>query len=343
MSIVVSGIKPTGTPHLGNYLGMIRPALRLAEQHEAYYFVADYHALTTTPDPAVLRARSREVAATMLALGLDPERTALYRQSDVPSVCELAAILGCVAPKGLMNRAHAYKAAVDDNIRDGRDHDAGVNVALFTYPLLMAADILYPGADLVPVGLDQQQHLEITRDVAEAFNRRYGDVLTVPAPVVDEETKTVVGTDGRKMSKSYGNTIPILADRDALRAAVMSIVTDSRSPQEPKEPETDTIFELYRLLTPADRVADLRERYAAGGLRYLDAKHELLVVLDEHFRAARQRFNELMEQPREVDRVLTDGAERAARRGRAVLDVVRHAVGLAGEYAPAARAGSGCE
>jgi tryptophanyl-tRNA synthetase len=328
MSVVVSGIKPTGTPHLGNYLGMIRPALQLAAENEAYYFVADHHALNTNPDPDLLRARVREVAATLLALGLDPERTVLYRQSDVPAVCELAQILGSVTPKGLLNRAHAYKAATSENIDHGRDCDAGVNLGLFTYPLLMAADILYPGANVVPVGLDQRQHLEITRDIAEAFNSRYGELLTIPEPVVDEAAKTVVGTDGRKMSKSYGNVIPILADADTLRRAVMGIVTNSQRPEEPKNPEEDTIFTLFRLVAAPERTADMRRRYEQGGLRYADAKGELFAVLDERFRDPRRRFAELMGDRHGVERVLADGARRVHERGHPLLEAVRAAVGL---------------
>ena len=215
MHVSVTGIKPSGTPHLGNYLGMIRPALALVERTEAVYFVADYHAMTTTRDPVVLRTQSREVAATWLALGFDADRSVLYRQSDLPEVCELTWILSCVTPKGLLNRAHAYKAAVQDNVGAGRDDDAGVSMGLFDYPLLMAADILIHRADLVPVGLDQQQHVEITRDIAHAFNAQYGEVFVVPEALIDERVMTITGIDGRKMSKSYDNVVPILAARRA--------------------------------------------------------------------------------------------------------------------------------
>ena len=218
MPVSITGIKPTGTPHLGNYLGMIRPALSLAERTEAFCFVADYHAMTTTRDPDRLRAQTLEVAATWLALGFDAERSVLYRQSDLPEVCELVWILSCVTPKGLLNRAHAYKAAVQDNRAAGRDDDAGVSMGLFDYPLLMAADILIHRAERVPVGLDQQQHVEIARDIAQAFNAQFGDVFVLPEAMIDGAVMTITGTDGRKMSKSYDNVVPILSPPDDLRA-----------------------------------------------------------------------------------------------------------------------------
>ena len=236
----ITGIKPTGRPHLGNYLGMIRPALELARTSEALCFIADYHALTAVPPPETIRAGVLDLAATLIAFGLDPERTVLYRQSDVPEICELTWILGCVCPKGLLNRAHAYKAAVQENVAAGRDRDQGVGMGLFNYPILMAADILSHRADLVPVGSDQRQHVEIARDLAESFNRRYGPVLVVPEPAVDDRVMTIPGIDGRKMSKSYGNQITLCATPDEIRRQVSRIVTDSRSPSEPKDPDTDT-------------------------------------------------------------------------------------------------------
>lgn len=328
MTTVVTGIKPTGTPHLGNYLGMIRPALRLAEQHRAYYFIADFHALNSHPDPTDLRRHTLEAAATFLALGLDPGRTTLYRQSDVPEVFELTQALACVTPKGLMNRAHAYKATVDANRRRGLDDDIGVNMGLYTYPLLMAADILAPRADVVPVGRDQQQHLDITRDIATGFNSRYGAVLRVPAAAVDDRTMTVPGTDGRKMSKSYDNVIPILADADVVGRAVMSIVTDSRPVEEPKDPAGDTIFQLFELVGDAPAVEELRDRFLAGGLRYTDAKRQLADVVIAHFREPRRRYAELMARPMDVDETLAAGAARVRERTAGTLGLVRAAVGL---------------
>ncbi|MQA26568.1 MAG: tryptophan--tRNA ligase [Micromonosporaceae bacterium] len=235
--IVLTGIKPSGMPHLGNYLGMIRPAIALSEDYRAFYFIADLHALTTVTDPDLLSRLSYEAAATFIALGLDPSKAILYRQSDLPEVAELSWILSCVAPKGLLNRAHAYKAATDGNRASGRDPDHGISAGLFNYPVLMAADILLLHTDVVPVGLDQKQHLEIARDLAESFNSAFGPILKVPQPVIAPDVATVPGIDGRKMSKSYDNVIPLFGDTDVIRKNVMRIVTDSRSPDEPKDPD----------------------------------------------------------------------------------------------------------
>ena len=328
MQVSVTGIKPSGTPHLGNYLGMIRPALALVERTDAVYFVADYHAMTTTRDPAVLRTQSREVAATWLALGFDGDRSVLYRQSDLPEVCELAWILSCVTPKGLLNRAHAYKAAVQDNVGAGRDDDAGVSMGLFDYPLLMAADILIHRADVVPVGLDQQQHVEITRDIAQSFNAQYGEVFVIPQALIDERVMTITGTDGRKMSKSYDNVVPILSSSDELRRAVMSIVTDSRVPSEPKDPEACNVFNLYRHVAPDAAVDDMAARYRAGDVGYREAKDRLVDALEHEFRTPRIRYDELMQDPQALDSVLERGAARARAGARPVLSAARAAVGL---------------
>jgi tryptophanyl-tRNA synthetase len=328
MLVSVTGIKPSGTPHLGNYFGMIRPALALVERTEAVYFVADYHALTTTRDPRVLRTQSREVAATWLALGFDADQSVLYRQSDLPEVCELAWILSCVTPKGLLNRAHAYKAAVQDNIGAGRDDDAGVSMGLFDYPLLMAADILIHRADLVPVGLDQQQHVEITRDIAQAFNAQYGEVFVVPEALIDESVMMITGTDGRKMSKSYDNVVPLLAPPDELRRAVMSIVTDSRAPSDPKDPAGCNVFNLYRHVASAEDVDDVAARYRAGDIGYREAKDRLGDALEQEFRTPRARYDDLMRDPHEIDSVLERGAQQARARARPIIDAARVAVGL---------------
>jgi tryptophanyl-tRNA synthetase len=327
MKRIVTGIKPTGTPHLGNYLGMIRPALDLTRDFEALYFIADYHALTLTKNGAEVRRLSYEAVATWLALGLDPARSVLYRQSDVPEVCELAWILFCVTPKGLLNRAHAYKAAVDENLRRERDPDAGVNMGLYNYPVLMAADILFPAADGVPVGLDQKQHIEITGDIAAAFNAAYGEILTVPEAIIDERVMTIPGLDGRKMSKSYDNVIPILAPSEALRKAVMRIKTDSRRPEEPKDPEADTIFQLFSLVAPERAVDSVRERYLYGGLGYGQAKQELFECLDALFREPREHYREIIDDRGAMDRILAEGAEKVQERGSELLMRVREAVG----------------
>ncbi len=324
MSIAVTGIKPTGSPHLGNYLGMIRPALELAHQYEALYFIADYHALTRLRDGRRVRDLTYELAATLLSLGLDPTRVALYRQSDVPEVCELSWILSCVTPKGLLNRAHAYKAAVENNRRQGHDPDVDVNMGLYNYPILMAADILYPGADVVPVGLDQRQHIEIADDVAGAFNAAYGPLLRAPRAVIDERVMTIHGLDGRKMSKSYDNVIPLLAAPALVRKAVMRIKTDSRPPGEPKDPDTNVIFGLFRHVAPEDAVQSMRARYAAGGL----GKEGLADALERTFGAARERYEEIVADRDELDRLLAMGAEKVRERGNAILARVRAAVGV---------------
>jgi tryptophanyl-tRNA synthetase len=329
MDISLTGIRPTGIPHLGNYLGMFRPALRLARDHEALCFVADLHALIDVRDPAAVAARTRELAAVWLAFGLDPASAALYRQSDVPEVCEAMWLLSCVASKGLLNRAHAYKAAVAANRAGGREPDSGVTVGLYAYPLLMAADILAPGADVVPVGRDQGQHVEIARELARAFNGVYGAVLRAPRAAVDPSVMTVPGLDGRKMSKSYGNAIAVFAGPDELRRSVMRIVTDSRPPEAPKDPEADTVFGLYREFAPAGDVRAMRARYEAGGLGYGEAKAALFEVLDEHLRAPRARFRELMADPGELDRVLAAGAARARELVAITVGRMRAAVGIA--------------
>jgi tryptophanyl-tRNA synthetase len=327
--VALTGIKPTGTAHIGNYLGMIRPALELARDYDAYYFMADEHALTTVHDPKKMTDLNYEIAATWLALGLDPPKTVIYRQSDLPQVFELAWILSCVTPKGLLNRAHAYKAIVDENQAAGRTVDDGVSMGLYNYPVLMAADILIVNADLVPVGADQKQHIEITRDIAEVFNRTFGEVLTIPEEHIEEDVATIVGLDGRKMSASKGNTIPVFAEPKAQRKLVMKIVTDSRPPEEPKDPETDSLFQIFQHVgTPTD-VAEVRKRYESGGIGYGEVKTLLADALDVLLAEPRERFNELMADRSRIDEILADGAARVRPIADEVLARVRLAVGLA--------------
>jgi tryptophanyl-tRNA synthetase len=326
--VSLTGIKPSGTPHIGNYLGMYKPALELVSEFDAYYFIADEHALTTVRDPAEMRRLSYEAAAAWLALGLDAEKVVIYRQADIPEVFELAWILSCVTPKGLMNRAHAYKAVVDENTDAGRTPDDGVVMGLYNYPILMAADILIVDANVVPVGEDQKQHVEYARDIAEAFNRFYGDILVLPEAHIEESVAVVPGLDGRKMSKSYGNVIPIFAPPAEQRKLIMRIVTDSRSPDEPKVPETDNLFRLFELFgAPAD-VADVRRRYTEGGIGYGEVKTMLADAVQQRFEEPSRLYDELMADTSRIDNALAKGAERARAVTKATLARVRKAVGV---------------
>jgi tryptophanyl-tRNA synthetase len=329
---VLTGIKPTGSPHLGNLLGMFRPALRLAEPEgglEAFFFIADYHALTTVQDAATMRQLTREVAASWLAMGLDPDRTLFYRQSDIPEIFELAWVLACATSKGWMNKAHAYKAAVDVNRAAGQDDDEGVMMGLYEYPILMAADIVAFDADLVPVGKDQVQHIEIARDIAQRVNSTAGtEVLKLPAAKVDEQVATIVGLDGRKMSKSYDNTIPMFAPAKQLKKTVNRIVTDSTPPEAPKDPETSSIFQIYKVIAKPEEIEALRARYASG-IGWGDAKGALYDVLDRELSGPRARYEELMANPARLDELLARGAARARPIARATLDRVRKAIGIA--------------
>jgi len=324
--IALTGIKPTGKPHIGNYLGMYQPALSLMEKYQGIYFVADYHALTTMHDPQALQELVYEVAASWLALGLDPDEAIFFRQSDIPEITEFTWILSCFTSKGLLNRAHAYKAAVEENLELGHDPDEGINAGLFYYPVLMASDILLYGSDVVPVGLDQKQHIEITRDIAEAFNRTYGKVLNVPEGIIQEAK--VPGIDGRKMSKSYNNTIPIFAPEKALRKQVMRIVTDSKRPEDPKDPANDTIFALLRFFASPERLEEIRELYVNGGAAYGALKKELAEMILEHFAGARTKFDALMQDKSYIDSVLKDGAQKARQIGQVTLAAARKATGI---------------
>lgn len=325
--IALTGIKPSGTPHVGNYLGMIRPALELARHYQALYFIADYHALTTVRDGKDLKKLTYDVAATWLALGLDPEKVIFYRQSDIPEVMELTWILSCFTSKGLLNRAHAYKAAVDDNLAIGLPPDEGINSGLYFYPVLMAADILLFNTNFVPVGLDQKQHIEIARDIAQAFNSTYGNILTIPEAAIREEVMTIPGLDGRKMSKSYGNVIPMFAPANKLRKSVMRIVTDSRTPEEPKDPETDNVFAIYRHFASEEDIERVRQRYLQGGMAYSEIKGELFERLEQTFGSARARYDEYMQDWGYLDQVLSKGAEKARKMAVPLLARIRKAVG----------------
>jgi tryptophanyl-tRNA synthetase len=327
---VLTGIKPTGSPHVGNLLGAIRPALRLADEGlDAMYFIADYHALTTVHDRARLAHLTHEVAATWLALGLDPERVTFYRQSDVPEVFELTWVLACFTAKGWMNKAHAYKALVAANVEAKVDVDAGINIGVYLYPVLMAADILAFDVDLVPVGKDQVQHIEIARDIAQHVNHTYGaEVLKLPAAKLDDNAAIVPGLDGRKMSKSYNNTVPLFAPPKELKKVINRIVTDSTPPEVPKDPDTSTIFQIYKTVASPDETAAFAARFRAG-IGWGDAKAALFERLGTELGDARERFDALMANPARIDELLAAGAVRARKMARATLDRVRAAAGIA--------------
>lgn len=326
--IVLTGIKPTGTPHLGNYVGAIKPVLEMAAgNNKSVIFIADLHALNTISDAKLISEYSREIAASFLALGLDAKKTVFFRQSDVPEVTQMSALLSNVTAKGLMNRAHSYKAKIEKNKEQGEDIDAGVNMGLYTYPVLMAADILLYGSDIVPVGKDQKQHVEFARDIAGSFNHIYGkELLKMPEPYITEDTGIIPGLDGRKMSKSYDNYIPIFAPEAQLKKLIMRIITDSKLPEEPKDPEESSIFNLYKHFASENEIKDLRERFLAGGLGYGTAKQILFDAINNKLKTAREKYQDLLNNPAEIDAILTDGARRAREMAQPILNRVSKAM-----------------
>lgn len=326
--IALSGIKPTGTLHIGNYLGMIKPALDLIENYQTLYFVADYHALTTLKDKQRLNQYVYDVAATLLALGLDPREVIFFRQSDIPQIFEFTWILNCFTAKGLLNRAHAYKAAVEANVNDGKQPDADVNAGLFNYPVLMAADILIYGSHYVPVGQDQRQHVEIARDIAVALNNAYGEVLTVPEALIQERVMTIPGVDGRKMSKNYNNTIPIFSEANALHKQVMRIVTDSKRPEDPKNPDECNVFNIFKYFAAPEAIESRHKAYQNGGLAYSEIKQELFELLNDFFGGRLGTYHQLREDKNHLDRILNQGAEKARAIAGPVLENVRRAIGI---------------
>ncbi len=329
----LTGITTSGTPHIGNYVGAIRPAVQASQDltRDGFYFLADYHALIKSQDPARLVQSRQEIAAAWLALGLNVDHVTFYRQSDVPEIMELTWMLNCLAAKGLMNRAHAYKALVQANIDQSgadADPDKGISMGLFGYPILMAADILMFKATHVPVGRDQIQHLEMTRDVAQRFNHIYGEHLVLPEVVVEEDTAVLSGLDGRKMSKSYDNTIPLFDTARKLRKSIMKIVTNSQEPGEPKDTAGNTVFEIYQAFASAEQTAALATAYA-DGIGWGDAKQQLFELIDSVLAEPRERYEHLMAHPDEIDAVLEAGAKRARALSAPYLDELRHAVGIA--------------
>jgi len=327
--VALTGIKPTGNPHIGNYLGAIKPALELAKEYDTRYFIADYHALNQTKDPIALRNQIYEIAAAWLACGLDPETNLIYKQSAVPQTFELSTILLAFTPKGLMNRAHAYKALLQKNKETNRDPDDGVNMGLFTYPVLMAADILLFDSDVVPVGKDQQQHLEMAVDIAEVINRNYGkELLKLPAPLIRKETGLISGLDGRKMSKSYNNTIPMFLPPKKLRKLIMKIVTNSQTIEEAKDPETCNVYAIYKLFADEKQQQEMKERYLAGGMGWGHAKQALFELLNEHLTPFREKYDELMADKSYIDEVLAKGSEKARALAEAKLVFLRKEMGV---------------
>jgi len=329
--IWLTGITPSGTPHLGNYVGAIRPAIAASQRHEqeGFYFLADYHGMIKNQDPALLRQSRQEIAASWIALGLDTQHATFYRQSDIPEIMELTWMLTCMTAKGLMNRAHAYKAVVQENMEDpDSDPDKGITMGLFSYPVLMSADILMFKATHVPVGRDQIQHIEMARDIAQRFNHRYGDHLVLPDFVVDDKAAVLSGLDGRKMSKSYNNTIPLFETSKKLRKSIMKIKTNSQEPGEPKDTSGNTVFEIFSAIATDDQIQTLAADFAAG-IGWGDAKQRLYEMLDAHLAEPRERYNELMANPNEIDEVLAAGGERARAISRPFMDQLRAAVGIA--------------
>ena len=331
MSIVrvLTGITTTGTPHLGNYVGAIRPAIEASKDvsTEAYLFLADFHALIKNQAPDQVAQSSREIAATWLALGLDPEKTFFYRQSDVPEIAELSWILSCSAAKGLMNRAHAYKAAVQANEVAGEDPDFAVTMGLFSYPILMAADILIFNAHKVPVGRDQIQHVEMARDIAQRFNHHYGDIFTLPEAVTDDNVAVLQGLDGRKMSKSYGNTVKLFGTPKQLQKSINKIKTNLLEPGDPKDTDDSTVFQIWCAFA-SDAERDLMRAAFADGIAWGEAKKQLFERVNDELAPARASYERLMAAPSEVEEILQQGADRLRPKSQALIQQVRRAVGL---------------
>ena len=327
---VLTGITTTGTPHLGNYVGAIRPAIAASRKDdiESFYFLADYHALIKCDDPARIQQSTLEIAASWLACGLDPEKVYFYRQSDIPEIPELTWLLTCVTAKGLLNRAHAYKAANDANREKGDDPDAGINAGLYMYPVLMAADILIFNANQVPVGRDQIQHIEMARDIGQRFNHIYsGDYFTLPEAAIEDNVATLPGLDGRKMSKSYNNTIPLWLPEKELRKAILGIVTNSQPPGEPKNPGESNIFAIYQAFANADETAAMRAAYA-DGIGWGDAKQKVFERINVELAPMREKYEALIANPALIEEKLRVGAGRARALATPLLGKLRHAAGL---------------
>lgn len=326
---ILTGITTTGTPHLGNYVGAIRPAIEASqnEENSSFYFLANYHALIKCQDAAQVHQSTTEIAATWLALGLNTDNVVFYRQSDVPETTELSWILTCMAAKGLMNRAHAYKAAVAANQEAGADPDFGVTMGLYSYPVLMAADILLFNAHKVPVGKDQIQHVEMARDIAARFNHHYGEHFVLPEAVVDDKVSVLQGLDGRKMSKSYGNTIPLFLPEKQLKKSINKIKTNLLEPGEPKDPDTSTVFQIWQAFASDAQTAAMRQAFA-DGIAWGEAKKQLFELVNSELAEARERYNELMNNPAFIEEKLQEGAAKARAYSQPLMAKCREAVGI---------------
>jgi len=328
--IYLTGITTTGTPHIGNYVGAIRPGIAASKDKskQNYYFLADYHALAKAEDPERINRSTLEIAAAWLALGLDTNNAVFYRQSDIAEISHLTWILTSSTAKGLMNRAHSYKAVVQANEESGnKDRDKGIMMALYSYPILMAADILMFKSTKVPVGRDQKQHVEMTRDIAQRFNHHYGDILVLPEAVIDDNTAVLSGLDGRKMSKSYNNTIPLFSDEKKLRKLIMKIKTNSLEPGEPKDTDGSTLFEIYKAFASESETKEIEKRYA-DGIAWGEMKQVLFEHINEHIKPARAEYQRLIDDPVVVEQELLRGAEKAREISVPYLDQIRYAVGI---------------
>ncbi len=326
---VLTGITTTGSPHLGNYVGAIKPCIQASHQSDVQscYFLADYHALIKCREPEVVQQSTLEIAATWLALGLDTDKALFYRQSDIPEISELTWLLTCVTAKGLMNRAHAYKATVQDNITAGEDPDFATTMGLFSYPILMAADILMFNANSVPVGRDQIQHIEMARDIAQRFNHHFGQHFVLPEAVVDDNVAVLPGRDGRKMSKSYNNTIPLWLPEKKLRKFIMKIVTNSLEPGEPKQTEDSALFAIYSAFADASQREDMKQSFASG-IGWGDVKQQCFELINDELAAARSSYEELLAEPARIEARLLEGAQRAREITLPFMQQLRSAVGI---------------
>jgi len=328
--VYLTGITTTGTPHIGNYVGAIRPSIAASKDTEKknYYFLADFHALAKSGDSDNISQSTLEIAAAWLALGMDTENSVFYRQSDIPEIPELTWILTSMAAKGLMNRAHSYKAAVQANIEgDNKDPDKGITMALYSYPILMAADILMFKSTKVPVGQDQKQHVEMARDIAQRFNHHYGDVLVLPESVIDDHTAVLAGRDGRKMSKSYNNTIPLFAPEKKVRKLIMKIKTNSLEPGEPKDTDGSTLYDIYKAFATPEETAAVEKQYAEG-IGWGVMKQQLFEYINDHVGPARQEYERLIADPSIVEAELQKGAARAREVSVPYMDQIRRAIGI---------------